>query len=444
MSEAAIRQAADSAEVLTEEDVLGPVDILSRDHAVVAVGDKALVLREITGADGRPAYNFLTIGAFKQLLSNRRIAHGKRDASIADLWLESPYRRTYLDGMTFSPEGAPAGFYNLWRGFDVAPADGDCSIFLDHMRTNICQGSDTLFQWVMGWFAQMVQQPSEKLGTALVLRGKQGTGKTIVGKVIGSLFSRHYYLVDDPRYLLGHFNSHMADCLLLQADEGFWAGDKQAEGRLKSLVTSDVQLIEKKGVDAFKVRNLLRLLITSNNGWVVPAGMDERRFAVLDVGENSKQNHGYFAEMHAQLDNGGREALLQYLLAFDLSSVNLRQIPRTDALDDQVINSLTPVHAWWFGCLRAGTVLADHEGWHEEILSKDLFDGYIRHSEKVGIKRRSEEVAVARQLREVVLSLPRVRVTAANGARPYAYRLPSLEECRETFEKVYGWQGGWD
>mgnify|MGYP000856866344 CR=1 FL=1 len=53
------------------------------------------------------------------------------------------------------------------------------------------------------------------------------------------------------RYLVGQFNAHLASCLFLQADEGFWAGDKQAEGRLKGLITSEYQMIELKGVDHF-------------------------------------------------------------------------------------------------------------------------------------------------------------------------------------------------
>ena len=64
-------------------------------------------------------------------------------------------------------------------------------------------------------------------------------------KVIGSLFPRHYFLVDDPRYVTGQFNAHMATCLLLQADEAVWAGDKSAEGRLKGLITSPIQQIER-------------------------------------------------------------------------------------------------------------------------------------------------------------------------------------------------------
>src|SRR5262249_26291796 len=89
-------------------------------------------------------------------------------------------------------------------------------------------------------------------------------------------------------------------------------------------VTSRQHMIERKGVDPVPVRNLIRLLVTSNNHWVVPAGMEERRFAVVDLGEAAIQNAEYFAAIDDEMANGGREALLDYLLRFDLSNVDLR------------------------------------------------------------------------------------------------------------------------
>src|SRR5581483_3130098 len=168
--------------------------------------------------------------------------------------------------------------------------------FRDHLLQNVCGGDEQLFRWVFGFFAHIVQRPRERLGIALVLRGKRGVGKTKVGEVIGSLFPRHYFLVDDPRYVTGQFNAHMASCLLLQADEAVWAGDKSAEGRLKSLVTSAIHQIEAKGVDPIRLKNYIRLIMTSNEDWVVPAGKDERRFAVFDVDDRCLQDIAYFQE----------------------------------------------------------------------------------------------------------------------------------------------------
>ena len=264
-----------------------------------------------------------------------------RPVTWAKAWHSHPDRRQYA-GVEFwpNPDGAAGmpNYLNFWRGFDVKPSPaGSCNIFRDHLLTNVCDGDPDLFNYVFGWMAHIVQKPRERLGTAIVLRGQRGTGKSKVGEVLGSLFSSHYFQVDDARYVTGQFNAHMASCLLLQADEAVWAGDKAAEGRLKGLITSETQMIESKGVDSIRMRNFLRVIMTSNEGWVVPAGMDERRYVILDVNPRCAQNRAYFAEMDEELNNGGRERLLHDLLTFNLRQVDLWHLPQTEALLEQKI-----------------------------------------------------------------------------------------------------------
>ncbi len=203
-------------------------------------------------------------------------------------------------------------------------------------------------EWVVGWFAWMFQHPSEKLDTALAIRGVQGCGKTLIGKLIGDLLGPHYVLVADSRFVVGHFNAHLEALLLLQADEAFWAGDKRAAGVLRNLVTSEKLLIERKGIQTpIPSPNYVRLFITSNSEHVVPAGFEERRFAVLQATDRKAQDHRYFAELLRHDDEWRRPAaLLYHLLTVDLDKAALSQIPETEALDDQKQLSQSVEHAW--------------------------------------------------------------------------------------------------
>jgi hypothetical protein len=338
------------------------IEELNRDHAVILVGDKAAVLREFASPEGRPAFALMGLDAFRTWLAPRKIGAEKvvkgvvveERVPLAPVWLSHCGRRQY-EGLIFAPGRGVPRYYNLWRGFAVEPRKGDCSRFLDHLLKNVCRGDKGLCGWLIAWFASLFQRPADKDGTSVVLRGPQGTGKTKVGEVIGSLLGDHYVLVSDPRYITGRFNSHLVSCLLLHADEGFWAGDRAAEGRLKDLVTGDHQLIEFKGKEPVRVRNHVRLLVSGNPDWLVPAGMEERRFAVLQMGEGRMEDHKDFAAIDAQMDNGGREALLYHLLfEIDLSKINLRIIPKTEALLDQKIETLGAFEKWWLTTLREG------------------------------------------------------------------------------------------
>jgi hypothetical protein len=324
---------------------------LNKKHALVIVGDKTAILKE--SSDGE--IKLLTHSAFDNWFRNQHVRRGSKTIPVAKHWLSHPQRRQY-EGLVFAPGRDVPRCYNLWRGFAVKPRPGDCSKFLTHTRENVCRGDPVLYDFVIGWFAHIVQHPGEKTGTALVLRGKQGVGKTKVGEVIGALLGDHYVSVADPRFITGRFNSHLTSCLLLHADEGFWAGDHAAESKLKDLITGNDHLIEYKGKEPIKVRNYTRLLVTGNPDWLVPAGYEERRFAVLDVGEEHMQDIPYFKAIDAEMDSGGREGLLDYLLRFDLTKVNLRVIPKTSALLEQKMASFAGEQSWWYEMLSNGVL----------------------------------------------------------------------------------------
>src|SRR4051812_32509030 len=94
---------------------------------------------------------------------------------------------------------------NLWSGFAVEPAQGDVAPFLEFVRDAICAGSADLFDFALAWLTHLVQRPSEKPGTALVLRGAQGTGKSTFADMIAGLFGSHAHNLPSVTSLTRNF-----------------------------------------------------------------------------------------------------------------------------------------------------------------------------------------------------------------------------------------------
>ena len=107
---------------------------------------------------------------------------GKRDA--ATVWLESRARREVY-GVQYCPNniGLRQRHLNLWLGWGLAPAPGDCSIILDHIEQVIAGGDDRKAKFILNWCADIVQNPTRKPGVAIVLRGSEGTGKSVLGAI---------------------------------------------------------------------------------------------------------------------------------------------------------------------------------------------------------------------------------------------------------------------
>jgi hypothetical protein len=271
---------------MTSDDGNLVVTQLNEAFALVIIGDKTAVMKTST----EEGIQLLSVAAFNTWHENQFVLHGTRRVSLGKYWLAHPNRRQY-EGLVFAPDRDVPGYYNLWQGFAVEPRAGDCSLFKAHLLNNACSGDKTNYNWLFGFFADIFQNPGAKKGSAVALKGKEGVGKTIVGVVFGSLLGPHYRLVSEPRYVTGRFNSHVAQLLLLHADEAFWAGDRSAEGKLKDMITGRQHPIEFKGKEVIFVDNHSRMFATGNNDWIVPAGFDARRWLVLTVGDEHREDH---------------------------------------------------------------------------------------------------------------------------------------------------------
>ena len=311
---------------------------MNNKYAVVDLNGKSRVIRE--KYDKTLKHHKIvkyTFDAFDELHSNIKVDLGFTDDGkpiskpLGSWWLGQPHRRQY-DGLVFAP-GLDVGDdeYNLWRGFNCEAKQGDCSLFLAHFRDVICNGNADCYEYALGWLATAVQKPWEPAGTAFVMKGGQGTGKGHLPLYFGrGLFGRHYYHVINPKHLVGNFNAHLANTVVLFADECLYAGNKQHEEILKGLITEETRVHEAKGVDADDITNCLHIFMSTNSEWAVPAGLDDRRFFILNVSDAHKQQTAYFKAIRHEMSSGGREALLHYLLSYDLSGFDIFKVPETE------------------------------------------------------------------------------------------------------------------
>ena len=464
-SAAAFQELVDAAEpaIVVDEDHLTHltyVDWANEHLAVVSLGGKARVMRETRDPEtGLVTEEFLTRADARLLFENRtwEDPNGNKKP-VVPAWLRHPDRVTY-DGIVFAPEGTEslpeAGrrrYYNLWRGFAVEPEPGDWSTFEDHLRVNVCAGDEDLYQWLLAWMARIAQRPWEKTGVAVALRGRKGTGKTKVGQRFGGLFHpAHCLSVAHERHLLGNFNAHQRGKILIQAEEAFWAGDKKAEGVLKDLITGGWVNLELKGVDVVRVRNLANLLITSNENWVVPASLDERRFAVFEVGDARAEDERYFGAIDREFEAGGAAGLLFDLLSLDLSKhPDPRRAPNTPGLAEQKIAGLDALGKFWLECLVAGCIEGGFPGesWPETMTVEVFVERYraTRGASRSRLPGPTDPRDIGKRLRELCPGVQTRKASRTNeaGRRPKEFRLLPREVAREAFERHVGARVDWD
>lgn len=421
---------------------------LNQRHAIVAIRGRTLVATE--GEDG--GTDFGPVQDLHNLYANDRVAVSeKRTEEVSRRWMRHPDRRTYPNGVAFAPGGVSAGTLNLFRGWAIEPnPTASCDLILRHVRAVICQGNNTHADYALGWMAHMVQRPGEKPGVALVLRGAKGAGKDTVAEYLARMIGhRHVPTVANAEHIVGKFNHRMESALLFHVQEGSWAGDKKAEEILKYLVTSPHVEIERKGIDSINLPSVLRMFISANAEWVVPASRDERRWTVLDVSDAHQGDSAYFAALRAEMDGDGPAALLHFLQNYDLTSFDVRKAPETEGLLNQKIASLRGVYKWWFESLASGEIGSNfltepwENGW-QSVHCDELRGGYISFMRNRRFDGDPLDAATfGKRLREMLPSIAHSRRGGRDG-RAYAYRLPPLSLARRDFDKWIGSQIDWD
>jgi hypothetical protein len=150
--------------------------------------------------------------------------------------------------------------------------------------------------------------------------------------------------------------------------------------------------------------------------------------------------------------NGGLAHLLGDLLAFDLDSVNLRQVLRTEALLEQKLRSLNSVESWWYERLSSGTTGRHASQWASEVPTTTLFDDYIAAADKIGVRRKSEETVFGMALKKLIPGGVRIvkRFQMVGDERGHeiekrvrCYALPPLDRAREHFVSLVGQTISW-
>jgi Family of unknown function (DUF5906)/Primase C terminal 2 (PriCT-2) len=237
-------------------------------------------------------------------------------------------------------DACPENAINSYHGFAVKPVKGDWSIMKGHIYRNLCSRNALHFRWFMAWLAQKVQQPHIKLGTAVVLTGLEGVGKSVLGEALTKLFGRHGQKVGQNE-MTGQFNDHFEQMLFALVEETGFAGDPDFESMLKDLVTCSTLMYNRKNVAIWSAPNYTSFMLCTNRAWAVGAGTGGRRWFLPKVGSERKGDKAYFKALCDQLYNdGGLEAMLYDLLRHDFSGVDLRNPPVTEGLVEQRIFSL--------------------------------------------------------------------------------------------------------
>ncbi|KAI9549638.1 hypothetical protein GHT06_003824 [Daphnia sinensis] len=155
-------------------------------------------------------------------------------------------------------------------------------LFIRHIYEVFADGDELAFEYALKFNAHIYQHPKSKPGTAILVVSDQGAGKNAFADIHKRLLGSDYFvLIRNKEHLQGKFNSHRMNKMLCVSDECVFGGYNELANIIKSLITQEDEVLERKGVDGITTMTYERHMFFSNEEWAMHVEKTDRRFLCM-------------------------------------------------------------------------------------------------------------------------------------------------------------------
>ena len=240
-------------------------------------------------------------------------------------------------------------------------------VLLYHIYYVYCRRNAVLFWAFNAFFCNILMHPTQRMGISLVIVGNFGVGKSVFFKAFGRYAlgegTLYHYFGGDGMRLTQRFNAGFQGVMVF-VDEAESA-DRKSSGRIKSMITEDTLMVERKFGACKAEVNYTNLVYCGNNfAESVPPG--DRRMWMMECQDLSKRRLADVRDNVARAcDADGRNedgplGIMQYVHwlkrnveLFDQFDFHQRPYV-TPYKQAYMVKSMDEVYQWWRDILNSG------------------------------------------------------------------------------------------
>lgn len=413
---------------------------------------------------------------------NKQIQMDDKKVSSVLTWATQPSKPAFI-GLDYRPDisdkvitsnvGKKINLFTGFPDFGLACNNMLIDLFNEYMEKIIPDEAERI--WLIDQMRLSVQHPAVKPGSAIVLIGRQGTGKSTFYRIWKAILGD-----SNAAYLGGGlnsaFNDVMVKSLLIGWDEFEINHHKDVKeyNQLKTWITEPRISVNPKGKPAFEVNSYHRFVFTSNSLRPISLPPEDRRFFIYSIGEGLRESKAFFTKLYTIIDPAHTYAqpipeherlaalngFMQWLKTSTITTNPLevlstsvkREMATSSALvmeifrqmyDEQELPSfisefMDPLDAAKFGKepvrlpqMRFGQAMERHYGRkHADAMEVKLLKKYFMAIAANGVDTKTYNLRYMEN---------NAMVTKIGKA----YVLPPIQEGRRILEEIYGAKIGW-
>jgi len=306
------------------------------------------------------AYDYTSFGDITKAYSERIInplasTKAKDPFMFAVKAWELDEKKQLIYGITYDPSTTDEivlnrgqlPYVNKFMGFDCAAKPCDPSRYMcfeKHIRHIMDKQSA---DYMMAFFAHIIQKPKQKPGVLPILIGGQATGKTIIGKIIRAMLGYRNVYICDGRTFNSKWSGQFSGKLLIVVNE--YTSDKQDQDFMNTFITDNFLTLEHKGKPIVSEESYHRVIGTTNNTDFKLSLDDRRYFPIrinnpsIDSAAKTEANKAYFNDLdRLEIDEEGLSGLHDYLAKYQ-TSIDVQLVPQTQYRYEGM-KPVNPVH----------------------------------------------------------------------------------------------------
>lgn len=226
-------------------------------------------------------------------------SHGWGMWSFLSKWLDDENMRTYTK-MSFYPKPLPTpyNYYNMWCDFPISKEYLNEDVNIDPIYEHfdlIANHDPKVKEYLLNWFAHLVQYPARKTEVCLLIQGLQGAGKSVFAELMMQkiLGEARIFITSKTDKVFGKF-SDLQGKLLIVLNEASGKDTHEIADTIKDNITANKIQNEKKGIDIVEVIDYTNYIFTTNGFNSVKIPEDDRRFMAIACCNKMKNNKVYF------------------------------------------------------------------------------------------------------------------------------------------------------
>ena len=278
-------------------------------------------------------------------------------------------------------------------------------IMLNYIKEVLASGQEDANTYLLQWLSHMIK--GNKNDSILYLKSKQGFGKSTLLE-----FIRQYVVGEDLALetgsgpILSNFNAILGGKLFVYFEEletfsiAQWMS---VSSRLKRYATSGTITLEDKNVKAYTAKNIMNIIIASNNDAVMDD--DGRRYFILDIATHrqvipncdsprNEENIKFWTDVRSCFNDEVGHAFYCYLMEVDTTNYRPQNFPSTQSKLDSYAKRMDTHENF----LKYNYVLNRAE---LKTTLGELYEEYVTYCRGNGISKPYSKIDLGKKLREI-------------------------------------------